>query len=262
MNFIDPNSVAMRIAQDGYVILERLLPEATLDAIRGELDPLLDSASFGTNSFVGRRTRRVFGLPAKLRALDGVIVHPLILGALDQILGSYQLSSTVAVEIHPGEVAQTLHTDASAWPVPRTVGEIVVNTMWAIDDFTPANGATRLLPGSHRNTLQPADGDATELVAAMPAGSVLVYLGSLWHGGGCNSSDAPRRGVIIEYGVRWLRQQENLTMVCPPRVARRLPARLQELLGYNLHEPFVGHIDGRHPVELLVDSTPQSECSP
>jgi ectoine hydroxylase-related dioxygenase (phytanoyl-CoA dioxygenase family) len=220
---------------DGHVILEGVLPPAEVAAIRAALRPLLDAAPFGDNSFVGRRTKRVFGLPAKTRALDHVLTHQRVLELLEPVLGPFLLSSAVAVEIHPGETAQTLHTDGSAWPVPPGGPEIVANAIWALDDFTEANGATRLGSG----------------VAEMPAGSVLVYVGSLPHGGGANVTGAARLGVIVGYTAAWLRQQENFALTCPPDVARSTPERLQSLLGYELYPPFVGHVDGRDPKELL-----------
>jgi ectoine hydroxylase-related dioxygenase (phytanoyl-CoA dioxygenase family) len=220
---------------DGRQIIEGLLPPDEVAAIRAALQPLVDAAGFGSNSFVGRRTKRVFGLPAKTRALDLALAHPRVLVELEPLLGPVLLSTTVAVEIHPGETAQTLHTDASAWPVPAGGPEFVANAIWALDDFTEENGATRFDDG----------------VATMPAGSVLLYAGSVRHGGGANVSDRPRLALIVGYTAAWLRQQENFTLTCPPAVARTMPEALRSLLGYGLYPPFVGHVDGRDPAELL-----------
>jgi hypothetical protein len=217
------------------VIIEGLLAPDEVVAVRDALQPLLDAAPFGGNSFVGRRTKRVFGLPAKTRALDGLLAHPRVLEALRPALGPFLLSTTVAVEIHPGETAQTLHTDDSAWPVPAGGPEVVVNAIWAIDDFTEANGATRFDDG----------------VAEMEAGSVLLYVGSARHGGGANVGERPRLGVIVGYTAAWLRQQENFTLTCPPEVARSIPEPLRSLLGYELYPPFLGHVDGRDPKDLF-----------
>jgi ectoine hydroxylase-related dioxygenase (phytanoyl-CoA dioxygenase family) len=223
------------LAGDGWLVLERLVPPADVAAIRAELAPLLEAAPWGANSFVGRRTKRVFGLPAKARALDGVVTHPAILGEVEGVLGRGALLSTaVAVEIHPGETAQTPHDDGGAWPVP---GPVLVNAIVALDDFTPDNGAT-VIGGEP---------------VLMPAGSVLLYRGDVEHGGGANVTDRPRLAVILGYLVPWLRQQENFTLTCPPGVARTLPPELQRLLGYALFPPFVGHVDGRDPSELLRD---------
>ena len=87
----------------------------------------------------------------------------------------------------------------------------------------------------------------------MRAGSVLFYPGSLWHGGGANRTDRPRLGVILEYAASWLRQQENHLLAVPRELARTLPERLQELLGYNIRPPFIGYVDGRHPRRALED---------
>ena len=123
----------------------------------------------------------------------------------------------------------------------------MVNTMWALDDFTVANGATRIVPGSHRWVdRRPAEGD--EVVdAVMPAGSVIFYGGKVFHGGGENQTDKPRLGVILEYVSAWLRPQETHLLAVPRRQLRRCPTRLQELLGYNIYPPFLGYVDGRHP---------------
>lgn len=221
--------------KDGWTIVDGLLSPADIDAIRAELEPLLARTPFGANSFVGRRTKRLFGLPAKTRTLDALLTDERVLTSVRDVLGpNVLLSTAVAVEIHPGEVAQTLHTDGSAWPVPS--GEVVVNAIWALDDFTGENGAT-VLPGDQ--------------VAEMRAGSALVYVGSLPHGGGANTTDAPRLGVVVGYTVAWVRPQENYSLLCPPSMAREFPGALQALLGYSLYPPFVGHVDGRDPAELL-----------
>jgi ectoine hydroxylase-related dioxygenase (phytanoyl-CoA dioxygenase family) len=247
---VTPAEVVGALRRDGYVIIEGARsPDQVAEAKRA-LQPLLDATPFGANSFVGRRTRRVFGLPAKVRALDDLLVHPTVLGAFDALLGPHLLSTTVAVEIHAGESAQTLHTDASAWPVPLDAGQIVANAIWALDDFTEENGATRLAPGSHL-VAGPPSSDAPVVVAEMPAGSVLLYIGTLWHGGGENRSPHPRLGVIAGYAAAWLRPQETFTLTCPPSMARELPEPLQRLLGYALYPPFVGHVDGRDPGDLL-----------
>jgi ectoine hydroxylase-related dioxygenase (phytanoyl-CoA dioxygenase family) len=221
------------VTGDGWLVLEGLLAPSEVDAVRAELSPLLDAAPWGANSFVGRRTKRVFGLPAKARTLDPVITHERVLAEVASVLGPGALLSTaVAVEIHPGESAQTPHDDGGAWPVP---GPILVNAIWALDDFTADNGATVL------------GGRPVE----MPAGSVLVYRGDVEHGGGANTTERPRQAVILGDLAPWLRQQEAFTLTCPPALARTLPAELQRLLGYALHPPFVGHVDGRDPGELL-----------
>ncbi|MDQ1402702.1 MAG: hypothetical protein QOG03_1018, partial [Actinomycetota bacterium] len=131
--------------------------------------------------------------------------------------------------------------------------DVVVNTMWALDDFTEENGATRLIPGSHTWVDRTPTKDDPIVKAVMPAGSVIFYSGRIWHGGGANQTDRPRLGVILEYVSAWLRPQENHILAVPREVAAELPERLQELLGYNVYPPFVGYVDGRHPRRYITD---------
>jgi len=194
----------------------------------------------------------VYALFAKTRCFDDVALDPRVLAVLDAVLGQYQFSAPVAIDIGPGETAQVLHRDDQIYPLPEPHGPVVLNTMWALRDFTTSNGATRLIPASHRwePGRVPGPGDRV-LDAVMPAGSALFYLGSLWHGGGANRSPDRRLGVILEYVVSWLRAQETHLLSVPREVAAALPERLQELLGYNIYPPFVGYVDGRHPRRLL-----------
>ncbi|MDQ1698208.1 MAG: hypothetical protein QOG34_71 [Frankiaceae bacterium] len=241
--------------RDGYSVVESLLSSDEAAAVRNGLREILDRTPMGRNDFEGYQTRRIYALFAKTRAFDPLALHPLLLGVLDAVLGpSYQLSAPTGIEIGPGEKAQFLHMDDGIYPLPRPHPEVVLNSMWALDDFTVDNGATRVVPGSHRWTDRiPVDPDETVTVT-MPAGSVLFIVGSLWHGGGENRTDRPRLGVLLEYAAGWLRQQENHVLAVPPDIVRALPERLQELIGYGIHPPFVGYVDGRHPRRVLDDS--------
>jgi len=240
--------VARRLNEDGYVIVSDLMAEEEVAAARADLLRVLSATPTGRNAFEGYSTRRVYALFAKTRTLDQAAVHPLLLGVLDRVLGHYQLSAPVGIQIGPGEKAQVLHHDEDVYPLPWPHPPVVVNTMWPLDDFTEENGATRLVPGSHRwePTRQPAAANEVR-VAAMRPGSALFYLGGVLHGGGANLTDRPRLGVILEYVVGWLRPQENHCLAVPRPVARKLLERLQELLGYNIYPPFLGYVDGHHP---------------
>ena len=125
--------------------------------------------------------------------------------------------------------------------------------MWALDDFTAANGATRFVAGQPSVGAGPAPRRRRADRARRDARRRRVfYSGSVWHGGGANHTDRPRLGVILEYVAAWLRPQENHVIAVPrDGRARTLPERLQELLGYNIYPPFVGYVDGRHPRRFL-----------
>jgi len=245
------DQVVEAMEADGYCVVEGVLDGAAVAAARSSLQAALRATPRGRNSFEGFETTRVYALFAKTRAFDEAAVHPLVLDVLDRVLGHYQLSAPTGIQIGPGERAQVLHRDQSVYPLPLDFPPVVVNTMWALDDFTEANGATRIVPGSHRWVDRlPADGDEV-VAAAMPAGSVNFYLGRLYHGGGANRTDLPRLGVILEYVASWLRPQENHILAVPADVVATLPERLQELLGYNIYPPFLGYVDGRHPRRSL-----------
>jgi ectoine hydroxylase-related dioxygenase (phytanoyl-CoA dioxygenase family) len=247
-----PEEVTGGLLRDGYAIVEGVLGADELGRAREELARVLARTPKGRNDFEGFATRRVYALFKKTRAFDAAAVHPLALGVLDRVLGHYQLSAPVAIEIGPGEKAQLLHRDEAVYPLPRPHPTVVVNSMWPLDDFTEANGATRLVAGSHTWSPGRVPDRASEMIAAeMPAGSVMFYLGGLWHGGGANRTDQPRLGVILEYVVSWLRPQENHCLAVPRAVVRTLPRRLQELLGYNIYPPFLGYVDGADPLKVL-----------
>ncbi len=244
--------VAQRLLDDGYVVVTGMLDADAVQAARADLDRVLQSTRTGRNSFEGFDTQRIYALFAKTRTFDQAAVDPLLLGVLDQVLGHYQLSAPVGIRIGPGEQAQILHRDDAIYPLPEPHPPVVVNTMWPLDEFTPENGATRFIPGSHawEPGRRPTAADRVETAVLSP-GSALFYLGSLWHGGGANRTERPRLGVILEYAAGWLRPQENHCLAVPRETARQLPERLQELLGYNIYPPFVGYVDGSHPRKVL-----------
>jgi ectoine hydroxylase-related dioxygenase (phytanoyl-CoA dioxygenase family) len=248
----DSEDVTRRLLDDGYVVVTGMMAEADLAAARTDLDRVLGTTPTGRNAFEGFTTQRIYALFAKTRTFDAAATHPLLLAVLDQVLGHYQLSAPVGIRIGPGEKAQILHRDDAIYPVPEPHPPLVVNTMWPLDEFTLENGATRFIPGSHDwppgRTPTQDDQVATAVIAP---GSALFYLGSLWHGGGANRTASPRLGVILEYAAGWLRQQENHCLAVPREIARGLPERLQELLGYNIYPPFVGYVDGVHPRKAL-----------
>jgi ectoine hydroxylase-related dioxygenase (phytanoyl-CoA dioxygenase family) len=244
--------VTASLDEHGYALVEGLLPPDDVDRRLAALGDLFATTPTGRNFFEGFRTQRIYAVFAKTRAFDDLAVHPLLVAALDHTLGEHhQFSAPVALQIGPGEKAQVLHRDEDVYPLPQPHPPVVVNSMWALCDFTADNGATRLVPGSHRwpDDRRPREDEAVP--ATMPAGSVLIYLGGLWHGGGANATDSPRPGLLLEYVVSWLRPQETQLVAVPPEIVRDLPERLQELLGYNVFPPFLGYVDGRHPRRSL-----------
>jgi hypothetical protein len=253
------DDVAASLDEGGYALVEGILAPDDVERRLAALHDLFAATPKGRNSFEGFETQRIYAVYAKTRAFDDLAVHPLLLGGLDHALGPhYQFSAPVALQIGPGEAAQVLHRDEDVYPIPRPHAPVVVNSMWALCDFTAANGATRLIPGSHRwpEDRRPAADEHEAVHAEMPAGSVLIYLGGLWHSGGANTTDRPRPGLLLEYVASWLRPQETHLVAMDPAVVRELPVRLQELLGWNIYPPFLGYVDGRHPRRFLEPDQP------
>ncbi|MGI8927514.1 MAG: phytanoyl-CoA dioxygenase family protein [Tepidiformaceae bacterium] len=251
---VSVDAVVAALEREGYAIVDSVLSATEVWEKREDLRRVLETTRTGRNDFEGFETRRVYALFARTRAFDDAATHPLVLGVLDRVLPHCQLSAPQAIQIGPGETAQNLHRDDGVYPIARPHGELVLNTMWAMDDFTEENGATHVVPGSHRWVHEtPAAGQRT-VRAAMPAGSVMFFSGQVFHGGGANTTERPRLGVIIEYAAGWLRQQENQYLAVPREVVKGLAPRLQELLGYGVYPAFMGNVDGRHPLKALLES--------
>ncbi len=244
------------IGDSGYVVLRNAIDASTLDLLREQLAPYLTGALMGRNDFEGLRSERVYSLLTKAPAIAQLVAHPAVLAVCDELLHpSYLLSAALVVNLHPGETAQGWHQDDAlgAGPPPRAPQG--VSTIWAIDDFTADNGATDVVPGSHLwNHAPPSQEEMSEMGVSleMPAGSVAIFPGNLFHRGGANRSRGKRFGLTIQYCQPWLRQLENMMLAYPPEVARRFPERIRQLIGYALVQgTFVGYVDGRHPSKLL-----------
>ncbi|WP_019925141.1 phytanoyl-CoA dioxygenase family protein [Nocardia sp. BMG111209] len=249
----DPALVEADLAaldRDGYVVLPDLLTAAECADLRAELVPLLGHA--GRNTFEGKRTQRVYTLLEKTRACDRLVDHPRVLALLDRLfLPNYLLSQLQVINILPGEQAQLLHHDDGFYPVPRPRPALSAATMWAIDPFTADNGGTVVLPGSHRwDSRSPAPGDP-RIGTRMSAGSCVFYLGTLWHGGGANRTGAARLALTAQYCEPWLRPQEAYTLSTSRDTARIVSEDIRRMLGYSIHPPFMGAVDGMHPKRLL-----------
>jgi ectoine hydroxylase-related dioxygenase (phytanoyl-CoA dioxygenase family) len=252
---IDTRDHVDRIARDGYTILERVIEPEVVDALAdgvARLERELDVQP-ATNSFEGDHTLRVYNLLARARVWEQVPVHPAVLPVVEGVLDRGALvSSLSSIAILPGETAQPIHADDQLMPIAKPHVPTVCNTMWALTDFTEANGATRVVPGSHLADCSPDYGKPYDSIGAeMPKGSVLVWHGSLWHGGGANTTSARRIGIAMNYCAGWIRQQENQQLGIPRDIAARFSPRLRELVGYGVYNGLIGHVDKHSPVELL-----------
>ena len=243
------NAVA-EIREQGYAVIEDFMTPAQLDACTTGLKVIEAASGFGEEGFSGTHTKRASNLLGKTRAFDDTVTDKRLLQIVEGVLGpAYQISIVALIKIFPGETPQPLHQDDVLWPMPRPHPPFVCNAMFAIDDFTADNGGTNLVPYSHQS-LAPIDPNAERVMVSMPRGSLLIWDGACWHGGGASTSDTERCGFNENYNVGWLRQQENQFVSIPQDVIPTLPERLQRLLGYQFHG-ILGKAGGEDPMDVV-----------
>ena len=244
------------IAELGYTVLHDVFDAERAAALVADLERL--EAELGTvpagNSFEGARTLRVYNLLAHGALWQELAIDPTVLPVVEGVLDrGCLMSSLSSIRIQPDEVAQPIHADDQVIPLGKPHAPTVCNTMWALTDFTEANGATRVIPGSHLRDHDPDYGALYDSVPAeMPRGSVLVWHGSLWHGGGANTTSEDRIGIAANYCAGFIRQQENQQLGLAPDLVATFPPRLQELVGYGIYRGLIGHIDKRTPAEAVL----------
>jgi len=248
----DTVDIVSALKRDGAaVVMEQVAPElanAVLAELRGPFDKV---GQCDESDFNGYSTLRVSGVLGVSPTSAELVAHSTVMAVADAILLehclNYRIGSLTAIEIHPGETEQTMHTDDGIYPLRMPGIQFQVSAMWALEDFTEENGATRVSLGSHvdqgsnRNYTQQQEFDGAsniteEIVqAVMPKGSVLFYLGTTLHGGGANRSDKPRAGLINTYALGWLRQEENQYLNVPREIAEKHSETIQKLMGYQTH---------------------------
>ena len=247
-----------QIATEGYTILERVISDDIVDALLADvarLEAELDIRP-ADNRFEGNHTTRTYNLLAHGEVWQQVPVQPQVLEVIEGVLGPQCLVSSLAsISLAPGETAQVIHADDQVQPLAKPHAATVCNSMWALTDFTEANGATRVVPGSHRwDNPDYFNGDGTidSVPAEMPRGSVLVWHGSTLHGGGANvTDDDVRIGVAMNYCAGFIRQQENQQLGIPPEIMATFSPELRQLCGLGMYRGLTGNIEKQSPAALL-----------
>ncbi len=244
------------IAELGYTVLHDVFDAERAAALVADLERL--EAELGTvpagNSFEGARTLRVYNLLAHGALWQELAIDPTVLAVVEGVLDrGCLMSSLSSIRIQPDEVAQPIHADDQVIPLGKPHAPTVCNTMWALTDFTEDNGATRVIAGSHLQDHDPDYGAPYDSAPAeMPRGSVLIWHGSLWHGGGANTTGEDRIGIAANYCAGFIRQQENQQLGLAPDLVATFPTRLQELVGYGIYRGLIGHIDKQTPAEAVL----------
>ena len=245
----DTASIVSALHADGGVIVANQADHELVDLVAAELRPHFDEQGHRfSNDFNGYKTLRLSGILELSRASAELIGHSRVMEIANAVLRphceNYRIGSCTAIEIHPGEADQILHRDDSFYPIRIPNVEFQIAAMWALDDFTLENGATRTVPGSQDLRDESSVGEDDIEQAVMTKGSVLFYLGSTIHGGGANKSDLPRSGLINTYSLGWLRQEENQYLTIPREVADSYPENIRRLIGYQTCGEYLGAYPG------------------
>jgi ectoine hydroxylase-related dioxygenase (phytanoyl-CoA dioxygenase family) len=234
----DVEDIVGVIQREGALILEDVLSDDQLAKVTAEIMPYVEATKPGADDFTGRQTRRTGALVARSASCRDLVMNETICESARKFLAPWceriQLHLSQVISIGPGQSAQQIHRDRWAWGTHIKSVEPQFNTIWALNDFTVENGATQVVPGSVTwpDNRKPKPEEVRQ--ATMSKGSVLVYSGSVFHGGGENRSDEVRMGLNLTYTLGWLRQEENQYLSCPPEIAKTLDPKLQELIGYTM----------------------------
>ena len=255
----------------GYVIIEDVLSPSDCNDYRQILEQFMAVSPAGRNVFEGTSSHRLYALLAKSDRFAEMIEHPLALAFAEHFLGeSCLLSACLSINLHPGETVQPWHTDDGHISVPQPHDVFGISVFWALDDTTETNGATEVLPYSHqwespdivdrledehfeqRSALsEHPEAGIDRVKATMKAGSLMIMRSDVWHRGGANQTNEDRLIVTPQYCAGWARPLETMLLAVPPETVARLPSRTQALLGYSIHTPFMGYVDGMHPSRVL-----------
>ena len=255
-----------QLTDEGYTIVEDAIEPELVETLADDVARLEASLHRqpADNRFEGNRTTRTYNLLAHGDIWQQVPTHPVVLELVTGVLGEGCLVSSLAsISLAPGETAQVIHADDQIQPLAKPHVATVCNSMWALTDFTEANGATRLVPGSHRwqNPDYYGGDDGIETIPAeMPKGSVLVWHGSTWHGGGANvTDDEVRIGVAMNYCAGFIRQQENQQLGIPPEIMATFSPQLRQLCGLGMYRGLTGNIEKRSPADILYGDPPETQ---
>jgi ectoine hydroxylase-related dioxygenase (phytanoyl-CoA dioxygenase family) len=257
MTHLDETAIAehaARVKRDGFTIVENAIEAELIDALNVGLTRLERElgAKPAMNGFEGHKTVRIYNLLKYGEPFTRVPVHANVLPIVERVLDpGCLISSLSSIAIDPEEIAQPIHADDMVIPLAKPHVPIVCNSMWALSDFTDANGATRLVPGSHLKQNPEYGGRYDTIPAEMKKGSVLIWDGSLWHGGGANKTTARRTGIAMNYCAGFIRQQENQQLGLSPALVKTFSPRLRELVGYGVYQGLIGHIDKKSPAQIL-----------
>lgn len=223
--------------ENGFLPLIGLMPRELLESFRQRTAELqaAEGVAAGHETPQGAGVLALANLINKGEVFERCFVEPAVLAAARRVVGNFRVNSLNFRASLPGQGHQPLHAD---WAGAVPAGDFhIMNSMWMLDDFTAENGATRVVPGSHRWGRSPSDElpDPTqphpdEITLTAPAGSVVIFNAHLWHGGTLNRTGAARRGMTMSYCRRDEPQQLDQAAYLLKRVYDRLSPAARYLL--------------------------------
>ncbi|GHF24750.1 hypothetical protein GCM10017044_19300 [Kordiimonas sediminis] len=249
-------AITEQLNTHGYTVINEAIAADMVSLLQAELRPYYSAYPTGKGAFYGNKTVRFGGLFSKSKTSRDLACHPVIVDLMKAVLSplcdTIQINLTQAIAVLPGERAQIPHRDDDMFPFSHEGQQVMVNCMWPLTQFTEENGGTRIWPQTHSQNTPLGDKDISSYITpTLAPGDLLIWLGSTMHAGGANLTNTPREGIVISYSLGWLRQAENQYLANPPHIAATYPEMLQQLIGYHMHRPNLGWVDGQDPAELL-----------
>lgn len=236
---------AEAVMRDGYVVIRNAFTEKQALRAKAEIDRLHGKKpKSGRDAFDGFKTNRIMSLLGKTRSFDDFCLLPAVRALNDFFLDEdYLIYIMESIVINPGERAQVLHHDDAVTHIKRPRPPMTAATMIVLDEYTELNGATRVIPGSHKWGMERLGEEHEAISVTCPRGSVIYFLGTTWHSGGANRSNRPRYAATIQYCQPFIRPLENLMIGVDPRraLSGEIPKEIVDMMGYRSAIPFIGY---------------------
>jgi ectoine hydroxylase-related dioxygenase (phytanoyl-CoA dioxygenase family) len=228
---VTPENI-QELQEQGYTIVPQMIDPAWLEELRAAVAERMEieGASAGAEFRKEANSQRLANLVDKGETFRRVVSHPELLAAAELVLGpDWKLSSLNyrAAEPH-SDSAQPLHCDMGL--LPDAQGYAVFNSVWMLDDFTPENGPTRAVPGSHRSGSLPPAAHPDETIILGRAGDVIMMNAHCWHGGTANRTDRPRRSLHGFFVRGDQPQQQYQKRLLRPETLESLTPELRRIL--------------------------------
>lgn len=249
------DAVMSVLNEDGCVVLQKVLSTEQVATMNAEIDPPMSKLAPGSlkddpnvQEFHGIHTKRLTNLVTHSKVfreylLDHDLLHEVCERVFRRDSGDYWLNTAQVIDIGPGNKAQPLHRDLMQFPIFGNAGpdapEATINFFVALTQFTEKNGATRCIPGSHRDAdMWDARTPEETVPAEMDAGDIFLFSGKLVHGGGANrTEDFVRRGIAVSIQCCYLTPEEAYPFIVEKELVKTMSKRTQKMIAFRSMVP-------------------------